>query len=427
MADLEMIEISVEADDDQSTTDGSKDIRSKSSSPKASCLFFDLNEDASSDDHGDVSNNIGEARESKTSTEGKEQTATSSGAVRQYVRSKMPRLRWTPDLHLAFIHAVERLGGQERATPKLVLQLMNVRGLSIAHVKSHLQMYRSKKLDESGQVLPQFNRSRGMLLQGRKHIVEAYQQYNPFRHFRLDDRGSHFPSPPLKHQPYDNLNANSSRLISQWSNSGMENHRSINTTTSSHMFSVKEAMTRVNGPIRPSRFLEEKRWPPREMIGNHIRGRRHSVNISWGNTINVTQPNSVGSPQASSNRHLPNHTTCSPKFISSSYEPLSDPHEVRKPDESINGETFGAEVGDNMQTLKQKKWLPLNLQLGLPQEFSICSDEMKDGEQESTRDIETTLSLSLSSSSSRQQDQSITPTSRVRLLSFPLSPGLKPT
>lgn len=37
----------------------------------------------------------------------------SGGTVRQYVRSKMPRLRWTPDLHHCFVVAVERLGGQD--------------------------------------------------------------------------------------------------------------------------------------------------------------------------------------------------------------------------------------------------------------------------------------------------------------------------
>ncbi|KAK6779769.1 hypothetical protein RDI58_021953 [Solanum bulbocastanum] len=71
--------------------------------------------------------------------------------VRPYVRSKMARLRWTPELHLRFVHAVERLGGQDRATPKLVLQMMNIKGLSIAHVKSHLQMFRSKKIDDQSQ------------------------------------------------------------------------------------------------------------------------------------------------------------------------------------------------------------------------------------------------------------------------------------
>ncbi|KAF7154623.1 hypothetical protein RHSIM_Rhsim01G0239300 [Rhododendron simsii] len=77
----------------------------------------------------------------------------SSGGVRPYMRSKVPRLRWTPDLHLCFLQAIDRLGGQRRATPKLVLQLMNIKGLNIAHVKSHLQMYRSKKIDNQGQVI----------------------------------------------------------------------------------------------------------------------------------------------------------------------------------------------------------------------------------------------------------------------------------
>ncbi|KAK9267379.1 hypothetical protein L1049_009804 [Liquidambar formosana] len=69
-------------------------------------------------------------------------------AVRPYIRSKMPRLRWTPDLHHCFVHAVQRLGGEDRATPKMVLQIMDVKGLTISHVKSHLQMYRSMKHEQ---------------------------------------------------------------------------------------------------------------------------------------------------------------------------------------------------------------------------------------------------------------------------------------
>ncbi|KAF7827494.1 putative Myb family transcription factor [Senna tora] len=33
------------------------------------------------------------------------------GSVRQYIRSKVPRLRWTPELHRCFVHAIDSLGG----------------------------------------------------------------------------------------------------------------------------------------------------------------------------------------------------------------------------------------------------------------------------------------------------------------------------
>jgi hypothetical protein len=114
----------------------SKDVKSESSSgigAKPASLpirrkrsFFDLNEEAvdDGDDHvivisegpcGEISNNEISSQEgnlssnNNSSEEGKGRGST----VRQYVRSKMPRLRWTPDLHLSFVHAVERLGGQE--------------------------------------------------------------------------------------------------------------------------------------------------------------------------------------------------------------------------------------------------------------------------------------------------------------------------
>lgn len=35
------------------------------------------------------------------------------GVVRQYIRSKVPRLRWTPELHRCFLHAIETLGGHQ--------------------------------------------------------------------------------------------------------------------------------------------------------------------------------------------------------------------------------------------------------------------------------------------------------------------------
>ncbi|KAL6980730.1 hypothetical protein U1Q18_022367 [Sarracenia purpurea var. burkii] len=68
----------------------------------------------SAEEYSDISpSNKKNWSSSSNSTVDESEKKAAAGSVRHYVRSKNPRLRWTPDLHLCFVHAVERLGGQD--------------------------------------------------------------------------------------------------------------------------------------------------------------------------------------------------------------------------------------------------------------------------------------------------------------------------
>ncbi|KAH7655303.1 Myb domain plants domain-containing protein [Dioscorea alata] len=57
------------------------------------------------------------------------------------------RMRWTQPLHDLFVEAVAELEGPDRATPKSILILMGVEGITMCQVKSHLQKYRLARLE----------------------------------------------------------------------------------------------------------------------------------------------------------------------------------------------------------------------------------------------------------------------------------------
>ncbi|XP_072961787.1 uncharacterized protein [Typha angustifolia] len=411
--------------------DEEKSIRSQSLRGNTRQPVFDLNEDMAEESEGSLNNNRSISNNSDTAEGAGERLPS----VRQYVRSKMARLRWTPDLHRSFILAVEKLGGQERATPKLVLQMMNVRGLSIAHVKSHLQMYRSKKLDNYSQEKSAINSSvisplDFQLRRGTdRHHEPFYRRPEifPSRNIQETDRLYSLLQRTQTQQPFDFKSCNLRHQEWAFNQQAAARANSINDQrpaeglihdmifrkdgkpSTSHLFNAKDEINVNKNGRFWQQFLEERRRPRTVPVGDQAReeisASPHPVSKStptygWKGSSNYYYSNSSSSSNITQS-NSPDSVVINEEISQQSQKHIDNKSMTMLGKLLLEKEllTKGAK---KMKMTLERDWKP-NLQLSLSP--IMMDDGANKKNLESEEEVDSSLSLSLSAPTSMQHYQ----------------------
>ncbi|XP_019245433.1 PREDICTED: transcription repressor KAN1-like isoform X3 [Nicotiana attenuata] len=165
---------------------------------------------------------------------------------------RAPRMRWTTSLHARFVHAVELLGGHERATPKSVLELMDVKDLTLAHVKSHLQMYRTVKTTDKPAASSDGSSEEDLLKIDRI----------------LDQRG-----------PSDGFDDPSTTTPTLWSNSSRRSRVQAVETASCRNAGSRERWSQAN--FSDSNGVRSTSFPSQQRSGHHIEECEYSRPVSY--------------------------------------------------------------------------------------------------------------------------------------------------
>ncbi|XP_010520047.1 PREDICTED: myb family transcription factor PHL5-like isoform X2 [Tarenaya hassleriana] len=152
-------------------------------STRPRCKCFDISElfsadggaknSASDDKYASLSGRHSCHVETKCSSMGHGRSMRSStGSELTKTSSNKRRIKWTSDLHDKFVECVNQLGGPTKATPKAILELMEVDELSIFHVKSHLQALKYRSVSVQARDHVQVNIDEGYIHHNDSWIKE---------------------------------------------------------------------------------------------------------------------------------------------------------------------------------------------------------------------------------------------------------------